>query len=304
MPDVRSGTGQAAWARAAQKGTVYNRSGQAIRYRICGDAGPVLLLFNAFWSGTEGWEPLVRALRATHRLVLWEYAEAGSSGDRSFAGALGVPSFADDALCLLDGAGMGEAVLVGQGLGVQVALELYRLQPHRARSIIALCGADAGPLSPWIPSALDESLSRAVERLVLPVGVPLWKMLRAFWRAYEPPHENAPAPEGRAAASAERAHGLWLERIGRTDPRVGLQILSSMLFHRTGGSLCRAGVPVLIVGGDQDRLVTPARLRKMARRFPDARIAMLPGCSHRALQEDPESVCRHVRGFLMEQGLG
>jgi len=61
--------------------------------------------------------------------------------------------------------------------------------------------------------------------------------------------------------------------------------------------------PLLLLAGERDRLVSPTRSREMARLVPGARVEFLAGCSHRALQEDPELVARHVRSFLLEHGL-
>ncbi len=294
---------QARWKALRQKGTVYNPNGQAIRYWLCGDNGPVLFLCNALWSGAEGWSPLVKHFQDSHRLLLWEYPGHGISSGKASTGVPSVESFAADALHLLEGVGIDDAVLVGQGLGVQIVLELYRLCPERVRSIIALCGSEEGLLSGWIPGPLEEMVSRAVQKVVLPVGVPFWKLVRAFWQAYQPLHEEGRAGSDHPDPSVEERSQILLEKIHRTDPMVGLPILSSMLFYHPARLLSGINIPVLILGGDQDRLVPADRYREMARKIPGSRMVLLPGCTHRAMEEDPESVCRHAGTFLHDQGI-
>ena len=57
-------------------------------------------------------------------------------------------------------------------------------------------------------------------------------------------------------------------------------------------------VPVLLIGGEQDRLVSAASMRLAAARNPQWETAMLPGVGHTPQLEVPESVAGTLRDWL------
>ncbi len=295
--------GQEPWSRRAQKGTVYNRQGQALRYWLCGETGPVMLLCNGLLSGVETWTPLVTHFHHSHRLLLWEYPGQGVSAGTTAHEKPGVQTLARDALLLLEGVGIEQAVLVGQGIGVHVVLEIFRRCPEEVLSIVGLCGALTGPLSAFVPVPLDRLAARSVKALLLPLGVPVWKVLRAVRSAYAPAQTGAREPGGPAGEPFPGRTDGWLDALCRTDPQAGFHILSSMLFYHPPPPHPRRNIPVLFMAGDRDRLASPENCRDLAGTFPGFRLEILPGCSHRALEEDPESVNRHVGSFLREHRL-
>jgi pimeloyl-ACP methyl ester carboxylesterase len=54
-------------------------------------------------------------------------------------------------------------------------------------------------------------------------------------------------------------------------------------------------VPVVVVGGEQDRASFPADCRALAAALPDARVEILPGCGHHLMLEAPERVAELIR---------
>jgi len=214
-----------------------------------------------------------------------------------------VRSLSRDAENNLKGLGLDKAILVGQGMGLPVALELYRHSPERVLSIIGLCGSERGPLSAVAPFSMGHLLSRSFEKILLPLGVPFWKLYRAFWRSYVPLRDGG-LEEGEKVVPFPKGGAMtWQERLYRTDPRIGLRVLLSMLFYKPSRFLPQMSVPVLIMGGRQDRLVPPRRYRRMARKIPGSSLVLLEGCTHQALRDNPDAVNRNVKAFLQEVGL-
>lgn len=58
--------------------------------------------------------------------------------------------------------------------------------------------------------------------------------------------------------------------------------------------------PVLLVAADRDDITPLAAQRELARRFPDARVAVLHGTGHLVHYEQPDQVAARVRRFLAE----
>jgi len=285
-------------------GTVLGTQGQGIRYWLYGEKGHPIVLCNSLFGSVDRWSELVTHFARTHRLLLWEYQGHGLSAGSGRGSDATVRSFARDALLLLDGVEIDRAIFVGHGFGVQVILEAYRTKPEKMLSIIGISGAEGGRLSALARLNFGSLLSRCLENVVLPLGVPFWRLVQAAWTAYLPLREEMRQKAAGPASSGDESAGVVLaQRIARTDPWIGMRVLGSMLFYRPGSLLPRLSVPVLLLGGTEDRLVSPERYADMARSIPQARLVLLQGCSHQLLDEQPERVNRLVQDFLAEQGL-
>ena len=289
--------------RARSKGSLLVKQGQVIRYWLYGDKGVPMILCNSLLGGVGAWMPFVRHFASSHRLLLWEYQGHGLSAGSGRA-EVSVRSFAEDSLRLLAGAGIERAIFVGLGLGVQVVFEAVRTSPQSVLSLVGISGAEDGQLSGIAPPPLAHLLSRWLNRMMLPLGVPVWRFVHAAWAAYLPLHRKSRRhPDQEEQAAGGREDSRWVEKISRTDPQVGLRILASMLFYRPDRLLPLVGIPVLILGGTEDRLVSPDRYAEMARRIPGSRLVLLPGCSHSLMDQEPAQVNRTVEEFLLEQGV-
>ena len=60
--------------------------------------------------------------------------------------------------------------------------------------------------------------------------------------------------------------------------------------HRYWDTMASVRVPVLLIGGEADRLVPPARMRQAAARNPRWEAVMLPGVGHTPQLEAPDNV--------------
>lgn len=288
---------------AHSKGTVLGNQGQSIRYWIHGEKGHPMVLCNGLFSSVEDWRPFVDHFSRTHRLLLWEYKGHGISSGSSPDDHVTVRSFAEDALQLVEGVGIEKAVFVGLGFGVQVVLEFYRGCPEKVTSIIGLCGAEEGRLSGIAPFNKGKSFARYMEKIVLPLGVPFWKIFRALWTASVPFRQKEQGDSPASQATENGKGKALLEQISRTDPRIGLRILASTLFYQPGALLPEMCIPVMILGGAEDRVVSAERYMEMVRRIPGSRLVLLRGCTHQAMAEAPEKVNRFVEEFLCDQNL-
>ncbi|HEX2850125.1 MAG TPA: alpha/beta hydrolase, partial [Acidimicrobiales bacterium] len=63
------------------------------------------------------------------------------------------------------------------------------------------------------------------------------------------------------------------------------------------------GVPVLVVTGDDDRIVPVADSRRVAAALPAAELVVVPECGHCAHEEKPDEVVAAVESFLARTGL-
>ena len=69
---------------------------------------------------------------------------------------------------------------------------------------------------------------------------------------------------------------------------------SQTLPHLLGAVRC----PSLVVAGAEDRVVPASAAETYAKRLPNARLEILPGCGHCVEMEQPEILARLVTGFI------
>ena len=81
--------------------------------------------------------------------------------------------------------------------------------------------------------------------------------------------------------------------------RRALEALPS--FDRGAAALAHLTMPVLLVGGDQDRCTPPAALQALAQVLPDAQTVLLPHVGHWPQLEDPEGFDAALLDFLAQR---
>src|SRR5688500_2689559 len=93
-----------------------------------------LLLLHAFPLGMAMWEPQVRALQESHRVLRFDARGFGASppGD----GLLTMERIAEDAVALLDHLGLAHAAVCGLSMGGYAAFALYRRHPGRVSALV------------------------------------------------------------------------------------------------------------------------------------------------------------------------
>lgn len=135
-------------------------AGVALHYEERGDGRP-LLVIHAMGSDAAAWEPRLDELAARGaRAIAYDRRGYGSSGAPQPYTATTVQEQAQDAAALLEALDAVPAVLVGDGFGALIALELLVRRPQLA---VAAVLADL-PLYAYVPQATQ---ALAAERLAL-----------------------------------------------------------------------------------------------------------------------------------------
>ena len=76
--------------------------------------------------------------------------------------------------------------------------------------------------------------------------------------------------------------------------QTGLNILSTADLRPLAGKL---DLPVLLIGGAKDRLVSPRALDNVAALLPDAKVEVMPDCGHAPFISQPENFMKLVKTF-------
>jgi len=249
-----------------------------IAWESLGSGEPVLMIHGLGYA-RWGWEPVAGPLSARFRLLLFDNRGIGESDVPP--GPYTALELAEDAVSVLDAAGVESSCVVGTSLGGMVAQELALTRPERVRRLVLACttpgGAGAHPLpertrhliaeAPSLPQ--DVALRRFVENALAP-DPPAELVERIVAHRLAAP----PDPAGWAAQAAAGASFDALDRV--------------------------AGIaaPTLVVHGTDDGVVDPRNSELLAGRIPGARLEFLPGTGHLFFWEQPERFVALVQEFL------
>jgi pimeloyl-ACP methyl ester carboxylesterase len=247
-----------------------------IAWESQGTGAPVLLVQGLGYA-RWGWDPVVPGLAEHFRVLSFDNRGIGES-DKP-AGPYTAREMADDALQVLDEAGLERAHVVGSSLGGMIAQEVAAAAPERVDKLV-LCsttpgGPDAVPMPDVTVRLLGEAATLAPE-----------DVLRRFVA-------NALA----GSAPAELVDEIYARRVANPPDPAGwqAQAAAGTTFPGVDGAI---SAPTLIVHGTDDNVVDYRNAELLAARIPGARVELVPGGGHLFFWEQPQTFVRIVSEFL------
>jgi pimeloyl-ACP methyl ester carboxylesterase len=243
-------------------------------------SGPPLLLVNGYAATGADWDPtFLELLAASHRVICPDNRGLGDSAPAE--GDLTVDSMAADLEALLDELELERVAVAGWSMGGFVAQRLARRAPGRVTALTLIAtdpgGPDAVAAEPAVWRQLTdrsgsprEQASRLIPLLFPPAMAPAidaqFGDLIAAGRAAMP---------AEALAAQERAMQGW-HREGAGDPGAGEM------------------PPTVVVHGEEDVVIPVANAEPLARRWPGARVELVPAAAHAVMAQDPRRVAAAI----------
>lgn len=244
--------------------------------------GPTLVFVHGFPLCRWMWEPQLKALSATHRVLAPDLPGFGST---DAVLNLGIDDMADIVCEFLDAAQInGPVVLAGLSMGGYVALAFARRYPNRLRGLI-LADTKSEADDSTAKQNRDKQIAGLRDGSITPdslIETMMPKLLAEGTRNNQP-HTVAE-----------------VRRIGSAQPKEG--ILAGVVALRdrpdaTSG-LAKIAVPTLVIVGEHDAITPPEGAHKMASAIPGARIVTIPDAGHMPNLEQPERFNAAVQEFL------
>jgi pimeloyl-ACP methyl ester carboxylesterase len=243
--------------------------------------GPALVLLHGVTASHANWERTIPAFADRWRVVAPDLPGHGRSAkpDAPYT----IDFYAGVLRSLGRELGIAEAVVVGNSLGGQIAVEAAIAYPAWVRALVL--AAPAGRFGPGLRALgrpLGAAASLAVLRLVLPRALDL-----CF---YDP-----------SVPSRAERHRLLAERLEADDaPGFARAVARSLAgaLEAAHQPLDRVTQPTLLLWGRQDRLVPLSGSRRVLERVPHARLVVLERCGHLPMLEQPERFNAAVDDFL------
>jgi 3-oxoadipate enol-lactonase len=239
--------------------------------------GPPLFLFHSLLSDRASFDAVVPLMSRSFRVIVPELPGFGRS--RAVNG--GLVEVADRmAEAVKDAAGGDEAIVLGNGYGGFVALQMAIRHPGIAtKLILADCGA-----------AFSESGREAFRTMAAAsrekglVAITDVAMRRLFAPAFQADHPDLMADR--------RAAFL------KTDPEVFRAACEALAGLDLRPELGKVKLPVLVLVGEHDEATPPPMSLELAAGLPQAHLEIIAGCAHVPQLQSPEAFLDAISDFL------
>ncbi|MBK7613717.1 MAG: alpha/beta hydrolase [Burkholderiales bacterium] len=238
-------------------------------YRELGkhNGGTPVVLLTHLAAVLDNWDPrIVDGIAAKHHVIAFDNRGIGaSSGSPSNS----IEQMADDAIVFIKAMGLQKVDVLGFSLGGMVAQEVVLKEPQLVRKMVL---AGTGP-------AGGEGISSVA-------GVTYYDMLRGFFTGQDAKQFLffTRTPGGIEAGKAFLAR--LKERTEDRDTEISVSAFMAQLEAlRVWGKKAPADLsvvqqPVLVVNGDQDRMVPTTNTHDLARRLPNSQLIIYPDAGH------------------------
>ena len=258
-----------------------------------GDGAPVVLL-HGYADSADTWRlTLERLARAGHRALAVDLP--GFADAAALAPGPILPqydAFAAAAVAHAAADGGGPVVVVGNSLGGCVALRVAARSDLPLRGVVPV--APAGLEMPrWFSIIERDMLVRGLLGSPVPLPEPVVRtMVGAVYRQLAFARPRAASRDVVRMFTAHHADARSVRRFLDLGRRL-LPELTPAAFE-----LDRIGVPVLLVWGDRDRMVSHSGARHVVDVVATARYEQLAGCGHCPQLEAPDAFCDLLLAFV------
>lgn len=259
------------------------RNGEVeLNYEVHGDGEPLLLvqgLGYAIW----GWFRQVPDLAEHFRVIVFDNRGVGESSKVSEPYT--VDDMADDAIAVLDAAGIETAHVLGVSLGGLIAQSLAIRSPDRVRRLVLLATHHGGPDAVPVPEETVRILTDPGEGLT-----PEERIRRNMPPAFRPgwTEEHPGEFDDVVRRRLEAGQPPWDAYIAQ------VQAATTADYANRVGQI---RVPTLVAAGEGDRVVPSENAKLLADKIPGARRELHPSGGHLVMMEDPDWLNGLVKEF-------
>jgi len=239
--------------------------------------GTPLFLFHSLLSDRASFDAIAPKLSRSFRLIVPELPGFG----RSQAVGGGLADVADRmAEAVIDAAAGEEAIVLGNGYGGFVALQMAIRHPGIAtKLILADCGAAFS--EPGREAFRNMAAASKAKGLAAITDI---AMRRLFAPEFQADHPDLMADR--------RAAFL------RTDPEIFRAACDALAGLDLRPELGNVKAPVLVLVGEHDEATPPPMSHELAAGLPQAHLAIIPGCAHVPQLQSPGVFLDAIGDFL------
>ena len=268
-----------------------------VHVKIIGHGTPVLVLLHGFAASTFTWNKVIERLAQVSTDIAFDRPGFGLTsrpveGNWDGSNPYDHDAQADLTVELLDQLGIEKAILVGHSAGGTVATLMALRHPDRVESLVLVAPAIYSDLPPpvWLRLVLNQRVVRSVAPF----------FARAMARATTPIMNHA-WHDPRRITPDEREGYTQPFRISGWDKSM-VEVARANRPHNLARQLAALTLPVLVITGDDDRVIPTAESRRLALNLPHAELKEIPDCGHIPQEEKPEEFLQAILPFIARWG--
>jgi 3-oxoadipate enol-lactonase len=260
--------------------------GTRIHYEVTGKPGatPVLMI-QGLGASKNAWNLQRIAMATRFRIISFDNRGAGRSDKPTVPFTL--EQMAEDAITVLDAAGMETAHVVGASMGGVISQIVAVKHPHRVRSLTLVCTACRN--HPWRQELLQSWAKTAEEKGMIEVGkeAAQWVMSPRSFRRLVPAF-------------------TWMGPLAALRPRHSfVSQIHAILDTREDlvDQLSTITAPTMVIVGNQDILTPRGDSEEIAERIPNAELVVISGAAHGLMMEHSSTFNKILIEFLQRTEL-
>jgi pimeloyl-ACP methyl ester carboxylesterase len=268
-------------------------NGIDVHYKQVGQGEPYVILLHGFGASLFSWHSVVAPLGEVGTVIAYDRPAFGLT-ERPMPGAwqgespYSTHSQVDLLFGIMDSLGIQQAVLVGNSAGGTIATLAALERPERVQALVmvdaAIYGGGGSPAwaRPLLSTPQLNHLGPLLARQLRERGE---DGIRLAW--HDPSRVTQEIYDGyRKPLQVENwDRALWeLTKSSR----------ESNLAERLG----QLNLPVLVVTGDDDRIVPTENSLRLAKEVPGAQVTVFPACGHLPQEECPQAFLDAVIPFI------
>ena len=260
--------------------------GARIHYEVTGKPGatPVLMI-QGLGASKNAWNLQRIAMATRFRIISFDNRGAGRSDKPTEPFTL--EQMADDAIAVLDAAGIETAHVVGASMGGVISQIVAVKFPHRVRSLTLVCTACRN--HPWRQELLQAWAKTAADKGMIEVGkeAAQWVMSPRSFRRLVPAF-------------------TWMGPLAALRPRHSfVSQIDAILNTREDlvDQLSTISAPTMVIVGNQDILTPRGDSEEIAERIPNAELVIISGAAHGLMMEHSSTFNRILIEFLQRTEL-
>jgi pimeloyl-ACP methyl ester carboxylesterase len=249
-----------------------------------------VLLLHGLGGSTFTWRHIMPALARSHRVIALDLKGFGRS-DKPFGGRYTARDQAALVSAFIRKRGLSGVTLIGHSFGGTVALSTaleLNAEPGRIARLVVM---DAPALNQDFGDTVELINAPGVAHAALTVTPPEL-MARLLLRYVSAPGRDIPEADIRGYAAPYYDPGSRHAFIATA------QAILQSNTRRLGARYRAVRQPTLLVWCRRDAIVPLATGRRLARRLPNARLAVLRRCNHLPQDEVPEALLAKLQSFL------
>jgi 3-oxoadipate enol-lactonase len=265
-----------------------------MHYETGGNGKEVLLLLHGNFASWRWWQPILKNTPGGYRAYAPDLRGCGDT-DQPEEGYT-IAQHAEDLNQMIGVLGLKRLHLVGHSLGGCVALEYALNHPRRIRTLTLVAPAP-GQGATVIKASSNGYVSPSCPGTVLN-AIRLAEQIGTYRRVMEKALTHMMKPD-RIGGNFE----VLVDDAVRMSPNAAAGHFETLNCWDVRGVMGQLSLPVLIIGGCNDQLISPEALRNAAEKFPNSRLIMWPGMGHTPQLEQPERFTKILYQFTRQHSL-